>query len=103
MGRKRPGARGRSLHRGPRKTASAPASDDDTPVNTRWWWPRPLGHHRQQYHAAERQESSKPVASPEGAALVLAITNASDIQSEAMHDMLVHIVTPCGTSQIEDA
>ncbi|DBA98772.1 TPA: hypothetical protein ACH3X1_014541 [Trebouxia sp. C0004] len=64
---------------------------DDAPLITRWWWPRPLGHHRQQQRATEHQESSKPVAGPEGAALALAITAATDIQSAAMHDMLVHV------------
>lgn len=60
------GSRGRSHHRGPRKTASASTSDDDGPLITRWWWPRPLRHHRQQQHATEHQVSSKPVAGPEG-------------------------------------
>ncbi|KAL0019029.1 hypothetical protein WJX77_004005 [Trebouxia sp. C0004] len=64
MGRKRAGFRGRSHHHGPRKTASA---------------------------STKHQESSKPVAGPEGAALALAITAATDIQSAAMHDMLVHV------------
>ncbi|KAL0046251.1 hypothetical protein WJX82_007063 [Trebouxia sp. C0006] len=91
MGRKRAGSRGRSHHRGPRKTASASTSDDDGPLITRWWWPRPHAHHRQKQPTAELQDSSKPVGVPEGAALALAITVASDVRSEAMHDMLVQV------------
>ena len=60
------GSRGRSHHRGPRKTASASTSDDDDPLITRWWWPRPLGRHRQKQCATEPQESSEPVGGPKG-------------------------------------
>ncbi|DBB15468.1 hypothetical protein WJX82_007063 [Trebouxia sp. C0006] len=92
MGRKRAGSRGRSHHRGPRKTASASTSDDDGPLITRWWWPRPHAHHRQKQPTAELQDSSKPVGVPEGikrAGLQYTISYAKQAFKIVLHFPLV--------------